>query len=153
MDLGLWPFLFFCLNGCYGPPQMLRGQVAHLPEASTRAAPVASLATDEPVRLAGEIGDPSAWAERVFTAGRPDLRPSVVIDLHRRGVPLAHLDALYGREMRARDADCASRVAGREQQLARRCNDELHRLRQVQPPGYPVYPYGQPYPGYWPGWR
>lgn len=162
MEWVIWPFMFMCLNGCYGPPQTLRGQVERLPEGAvivpaepTPAAPVAGggrLGVDEQVRLAGEIGDPAAWAERVFASGRPDLTPSRLIELGRRGVPAAHLDALYAREMRAREADCAGRVAEREQYLGRRYEEDIRRIEQSWQ-AYPAWPMTPmyPYPGYFPG--
>jgi hypothetical protein len=110
MEFLVWPFMLLCLDGCYGPTQTLRGQYAPLPAAAF-AAPAPALADDEQVRLAAEQADPVLWAERVFAAGRPDLTPSRLFELHRRGVPLAHVDALHARAMRAREADCAGRVA------------------------------------------
>lgn len=162
MEYMVWPFLFLCLNGCYGPPQTLRGQVERLPDSASvpaknlpllplAAAPAARYSVDEQVRLAGEIADPAAWAERIFANGRPDLTPSRLIELHRRGVPPGHLDALYAREMRAREADSAMRAAERERSLVLRHDDELRQLRAM-PPAYPGWGYpGYPYPGVYPG--
>lgn len=146
------------LAGLAGGAPAQAGKIERLPEAAP--VPRAALADADLLRLAQEIADPVAWAERTFAAGRPQLKPSRVLALHRQGVPAAYLDALFEREARAAEADCAQRVAEREKQLARRHDDEVRQLEMARPlcPPLPAYPYsyphfvpGYPYPGgyYW----
>ncbi len=157
MDFLLAPFLFLCLNGCYGPTQTLRGQVERLPDTTPVVAasvPASPAGDEEMLRLAREIADPQAWAARVGGAAgtRPDLRPSRLLALAARGVPAAHLDALHAADLRVREADCGERIAEREKALGRRYDEDLrHRERTPAACAYPPLPFAGPYPGPYPG--
>ena len=144
------------LAACAGPggANPPSSRIARLPpEEMRRLAPAtpAPLTADQLVAMVRSGASSQTIVER-WREDSPRLAvtPSVIVDLHRRGVPLAVLDALGDAQERALRADLDTKSVQQQAACDARIEQERARPRTCPPPpyGWGPYPYGGwGYPG------
>ena len=138
--LGL-PLLFAgCATTGPGPDGSATPKIARLtPEELARLTPsTPKLALDGLLAMARAGQKPEALISRLRESdARFDLKPSEVLDWHKRGLPLEVLEAIHEDREKALRADLAQLLAERDQKCSAELTQERQRARMAPDPFWP----------------